>query len=73
MPINAVLGFIFYYPQFLFLPKFGVTLSTELRIGGVPFITILPLSDGLNKERTSEGEGPERARKTFNEAHSEVR
>lgn len=28
-PINAALGFICYYPQVLFLPKVGVTLSTE--------------------------------------------
>lgn len=29
LPINAALGFICYYPQVLFLPKVGVTLSTE--------------------------------------------
>lgn len=29
VPINTALGVICYYPQVLFLPKVGVTLSTE--------------------------------------------
>lgn len=29
LPINTALGVICYYPQVLFLPKVGVTISTE--------------------------------------------
>ena len=70
LPINAALGFICYYPQVLFLPKVGVTLSTEnCTLEAFPFVTILPLSERLREREKA----PERARKTFNEAHSEVR
>lgn len=46
---------------------------TPLRIGkrGFPFVTVLPLSECLKRE--GERRGPERGRKTFNEARSEVR
>lgn len=71
LPINAALGFICYYPQVLFLPKVGVTLSTENCT--LEAFLLLQLSPLVERERERERNGPERAKNTFNEAHSEVR
>lgn len=68
LPINAALGFICYYPQVLFLPKVGVTLSSENST--LEALLLLQFSHLVN---VSEREKRERARKTYNEAHSEVR
>lgn len=81
LPINSALGFICYYPQVLSLPQVGVTLSTENctleAFLLLQFSYLVSISKEGETEREGEGEGeregPERARKTFNEAHSEVR
>ena len=82
LPINTALGFICYYPQVLFLHKVGVTLSTENctleAFLLLPFFHLVSVSEReregeREREREREREGPERTRKTFNEAHSEVR
>lgn len=51
LPFNAAFGFICYYPRVLFLPKVGVTLSTEnCTLEAFLFVPVLPLSECLRKK-----------------------
>lgn len=80
LPINSALGFICYYPQVLSLPQVGVALSAEnctleafLLLQFSYLASVSKRRRDRAREREREREGPERGRKTFNEAHSEVR